>query len=387
MIRVLFVDDESNVLDGLRRTMHSMRKEWDMRFATSGADALSQLAQASADIVVSDMRMPGMNGAQLLATVKELYPETVRFILSGHAEPTAVMQVACTAHQYLAKPCDRAILKSAITRTRALRALLRDERIARWVGAVDSLPSPPETYRQLTACAQGSDASIAEAVRIVKGDLAISALLLKIANSAFFGAGQAVRTTDRAVSLLGLERLAALVLAQGVFSQASQPAVGLNVAQLWQHSLETASAVRLLALHEKLPISSVDDAFLAAMLHDLGLLVLATNPAAAMAAEARGERADHAEVGAYLVGLWGFPDAIVGAIGFHHRPSAVQTDTIELPGLVHAADLLVHGDGSAGAAVETSERDRIYCECPAVLERWPHWQALVQGAHEHRTGS
>jgi HD-like signal output (HDOD) protein/CheY-like chemotaxis protein len=375
-LKIMFVDDEVNVLDGLRRSMRSMRDEWDMRFAISGEDALQQLLQAPADVVVSDMRMPGLDGSQLLKEVKRLYPGTIRFILSGHAEPTAVLQAAATAHQYLSKPCDTIILKTAIARAQTLKALLSDERIAGWAGEAEALPSLPATYQRIVACLQGEDATIKDVADVVEEDLAMSTMVLKLANSAFFGAGQHVRTTERAVSFLGIDNVAALVLAHGAFKPTvPQLASGLDIPRLWQHSLRTAAIARTLALYEKWPAIRADDAFLAGMLHDLGSVVLAT--AAALPSGDRPEGVDHAQVGAYLVGLWGFPDPLVEAIAFHHEPSKAAEKGITLPGLLHAANLLANANESGSDTATLPGIDTAFFEAPGMLEKWQQWQACV----------
>ena len=124
MIRILFVDDDVNVLNAMRRTLRSMRAEWDTVFATDGPQALEMLAQVPADVVVSDMHMPGMDGWQLLAEIRVRYPQTVRFLLSGHADPASIMRSVGTAHQYLSKPCENEELKAAISQT------ARDSKVA-----------------------------------------------------------------------------------------------------------------------------------------------------------------------------------------------------------------------------------------------------------------
>ncbi len=375
MIKILFVDDEQNVLDGLRRSMRSMRHQWDMRFASSGEDALVEFKRCPADVIVSDMRMPGMDGAQLLNEVKRLYPGTIRFVLSGHAEPSAILQAAVTAHQYLAKPCDTGVLKSALSRARVLKELLGDARIAGWAGASEALPSLPAAYQRIVACLQDGGASIADVAAVVAEDLSVSTMLLKLANSAFFGSGQAIRTAERAVSFLGIDNVAALVLASGVFKAPMATNRTPDIAELWQHSLRTASIARTLALHEKWSSARADDAFLAGMLHDLGHLVIATSaPSAEVSSEAE---IDHGQVGAYLVGLWGFPDNLVEAIAFHHHPSRAGTPGVSLPVLLHAANLLAHGNVQGTGAASVPGVDEECFGAPGMLERWQRWQACV----------
>jgi YesN/AraC family two-component response regulator len=138
MIRIIFVDDELNVLQAMRRSLHAMRSEWNMDFVSGGAEALSALKASPADVIVSDMRMPGMDGWQLLTEVRKLYPQTVRLILSGHAEATSIMRAVGMAHQYLAKPCESAAIKSAIVQTLKLRNLVSNDQLVALVGQVSA---------------------------------------------------------------------------------------------------------------------------------------------------------------------------------------------------------------------------------------------------------
>jgi HD-like signal output (HDOD) protein/CheY-like chemotaxis protein len=381
MLRILFVDDEAHVLDGLRRAMRSMRSVWDSRFAASGVEALVELAREPVDVLVSDMRMPGLDGAQLLNEVKRKYPGTIRFILSGHAEPSAVIQAAATAHQYLAKPCDTHVLKTAIGRAQQLKDLVSNPEIAAWTGAAEALPSLPAAYQRIVACLKRGDSSVADVAGVVEGDLAISTMLLKLANSAFFGTGQHVRTTQRAVSFLGIDNVAALVMAQGLFKPPARPFRGeLDLAALWQHSLRTASIARSLAMHQKWAAVRADDAFLAGLLHDLGHLVIATaSPRDRDLAE---PAVDHAQVGAYLIGLWGFPDDLIEAIAFHHHPTRATARVtalpgVALPGLLHAANLLADADSAALDPKILSGADAEFFATPGMLERWAEWHAIV----------
>jgi CheY-like chemotaxis protein len=86
--------------------LHSQQAEWDMEFVAGGAQALERMAQAPFDVVVTDMRMPGMNGAELLEEVMRRYPKTVRMVLSGHADKDLILRCVNSTHQYLSKPCD-----------------------------------------------------------------------------------------------------------------------------------------------------------------------------------------------------------------------------------------------------------------------------------------
>ena len=387
-LRILFVDDEPRVLDGVRRSMFCMRDEWAMRFANSGPAALQELATESADVVVSDMRMPGMDGSQLLAEIMRLDPAIVRIILSGQAEPESLLRATRTAHRYLSKPCDAPTLKAAITRTNALKALLTDDRLAAIVGSVDALPSPPKAYQELLNHLRDPAMKVEKVLEIIRRDVAMTAKIVKLANSGFFGVRHPVQSVERAVELLGMDAISALVLGQELFESKSPIAIpGFSVEHLARHSFETAAWARAIALHEHLPPALPDAAFLAGVLHDLGRLVFATRkpprdscPSTTWLQELTSQmEAHHAEVGGYLLGLWGFPDTIVEAILYHHSPSRCGETVLGLCGLLHIGDrmALAHARSGSDATIPTVEPG--YLEALGLAERWPDWWATRVG--------
>src|ERR1700733_12314172 len=173
--RIVFVDDELHILQAMARSFHGMRNEWNMEFLSSGAAALESLAKVPADVIVSDMRMPGMDGWQLLAEVKKLYPRTVRLVLSGQADPTSVMRAVGTAQRYLAKPCASEAVKAAIAQTQMLRQLLNSDHLAQLVGAVGMLPSAPTAFQNILTCLKEPAASLGDVARIISRDVAMTA--------------------------------------------------------------------------------------------------------------------------------------------------------------------------------------------------------------------
>ena len=234
-----------------------------MEFLSSGAAALASLAKVPADVIVSDMRMPGMDGWQLLAEVKKHYPQTVRLVLSGHADPSSVMLAVGTAQLYLAKPCESGSLKAAIVQTQMLRQLLSSDRLALLVGEVGMLPSAPTAFQEILACLQNPAASLTDAAQIIGRDVAMTANIMKLVNSAFFGSRRPITTIDRAVAYLGMDTLGALVLGHSVFQSGVATGVdGFSLEQLWQHSEQTAAAARAIALSENLSVARADEAFL-----------------------------------------------------------------------------------------------------------------------------
>jgi HD-like signal output (HDOD) protein len=381
MIRIVFVDDEVNLLQGMRRSLHAMRSEWNMEFALGGTDALTLLKASPADVIVSDMRMPGMDGWQLLTEVKKLYPQTVRLILSGDAEATSIMRAVGMAHQYLAKPCDGAAIKNAILQTQKLRHLVSHDDLTALVGQISTLPSAPKAFQDILACLRQPNASMSDVAKIISRDVAMTANIMKMVNSAFFGARQPIASTDRAVAYLGLDTLGALVLSHSVFKK-SHPAgiVGFNFEQLWSHSLLTGMAARSIAVCEKFSSTEAEKVFLAGVLHDVGKIVFATRtpPTPVPAEEYQAlMKAHHAAVGAYLLGLWGFPNPIVEAVAFHHAPSLARESSLGLPGLLHIADHLVHQRSKDASEPDRGALEPGYLESLGLEQRLPEWQLAM----------
>jgi putative nucleotidyltransferase with HDIG domain len=391
--RIVFVDDELKILQAMGRSFHSMRNEWNMEFLTSGAAALESLARLPADVIVSDMRMPGMDGWQLLAEVKKLYPQTVRLVLSGHADPSSVMLAVGTAQLYLAKPCESGSLKAAIVQTQMLRQLLSSDRLALLVGEVGMLPSAPTAFQEILACLQNPAASLTDAAQIIGRDAAMTANIMKLVNSAFFGSRRPITTIDRAVAYLGMDTLGALVLGHSVFQSGIATGIdGFSLEQLWKHSEQTAAAARAIALSENLSVAKADEAFLAGVLHDVGKVVFATKAAAlpndmsAIDVVAQME-AHHAEVGAYLLGLWGFPNSIVEAVAFHHTPDQASEKGFGLAGIVHVADRLVHlRSENRLASIDTGLQPE-YLEGLALEHCWKKWSAAVESLDEQKAAA
>lgn len=362
--RLLFVDDEPMVLKGLQRTLRSMRREWEMAFVASGREALHAMQTCDFDVVVSDMRMPEMDGAQLLEIVKQDYPQVVRIILSGQLDREMTLKSVRLAHQHISKPCDAAVLKEALAKTFALNQILAHAGLKKVVARIDSLPSMPAICMQVMEEVQAPEASIQKVADIIARDLGMAAKILQMVNSAFFGLCRRVTDIRDAVMLLGLDAIKALVLSVNVFSSFNGTKMAfLDFDSLWQHSLTTGGYAKQIMQAAGQPRSAVNAAFVAGMLHDIGKLILAVNFGEAYQSAVQTPSADegclwereqavfgasHAEIGAYLMGLWGLEPALLAAIAFHHNPTRSQVREFGPVAAVHLADVFDQQDAPGG---------------------------------------
>ena len=276
--RILFVDDEPLVLKGLQRTLRKRRAEWETAFASSGKEALEILDQQSMDVIVSDLKMPEMDGMRLLTEVKARHPRVVRIILSGHTEHEATLRSVKYAHQNLTKPCDAEILKQTLTKLFALRDILDDESVKKIVSQIESLPSLPSIYGEITEEMQSEDPSIKKISNIISKDLSMTAKILQVVNSVFFGLSRKINRPQEAVVLLGLETIKALVLSVKIFSEFSQKNFSwFNIDELFTHSMSVSTYTKTIAKTEKLEGDLISYSLMAGLLHDLGKLILLTN--------------------------------------------------------------------------------------------------------------
>jgi HD-like signal output (HDOD) protein/CheY-like chemotaxis protein len=348
--RILFVDDETMVLKGLERSLRGMRKEWEMEFVPGGPEALEAMARAPFDVVISDMRMPGMDGAQLLDLVKERFSQTVRIVLSGQSDKDAVFRAIRPAHQYLSKPCDIEELKQKLKRALALRDVLDNPELKQRVSQVETVPSLPSFYQALRTQLESPHPSLGEIAILVSRDPGMTAKLLQLVNSAFLGAASCLSCSQQAISIIGLDNLSSLVSSVGLFSELPQ-ALGM-LAPLWRHAYLTARFAKAIARCEQASDTAVQDSYAAGLLHEIGWIVLAAAWGEQFQLQCSSleggiprvdnERAafggTHEQVGAYLLGLWGLPDSIIEAVAWHHAPSEVHPASFCPLLAVHVAD-------------------------------------------------
>jgi len=394
-LRILFVDDEPRLLEGLQRSLRPLRKEWNAAFASGGEEALQILAREPFDVIVTDMRMPGMDGAALLREVTLRHPNVLRMVLSGQSDLESVVRSAGVTHQYLAKPCAIETLKDAVNRAVALRDLLASRSLQQLVSRLGSIPSVPPLYVELMNCFKDQDAPIEKVSAIIRKDMGMTAKVLQLVNSALYGRSTRITSAADAVVYLGLDTIRALVLTLHAFSK-FQPgaAVNFSIQALWQHSLATGLlAERIIRSIPSSAAAEHNQMRMVGLLHDVGRLVLAANlpenyeQAHRLSAERhivpwKAEQevfgATHAEVGAYLLGLWGLPETIVEAVAYHHAPAACPHPASGMLTALHVADALEYGTHADSPESPHPEPDLDYLAHAGVAGRLADWRDLCR---------
>jgi len=389
MKKLIFVDDEPNILQGLKRMLRSMRKEYEMFFSESGKEALKIMESEKIDVVISDMRMPGMDGAQLLTEIQKKHPHTIRIMLTGQADEESVMRTVGVVHQFLAKPCDPEKLKEILIQTGALQDLLTDGTLKDIVSKLGSLPSLPSTYSELQDAMGDPEVTIDTIASIIEKDVAMCAKVLQLVNSAFFGLFTTVDSPMRAVSLLGLDTIRALVLGVGIFSQVELPPTLLSTESLWTHSLMVGKLANKIASLETENKEIISNSLLAGILHDVGKLVLIANlpdqyrkvidlarkeTITLRDAELQVIKSCHGDVGAYLAGLWGFNSSIVEGIGFCHQLENYPTDVFTPALAVHAANVIFYTHRPGEAIGVADPKNTTAIEGIVEPERFEIWK-------------
>jgi HD-like signal output (HDOD) protein len=322
-----------------------------------------------------------------------------RIILSGHSQIDSAVRSAGIAHQFLAKPCDSEALRKTIARVMALRDLLKDCALTDLVAGIGTLPSLPSSYAAINAELASAEPSLKRVAEIVSGDLAMSAKVLQLVNSAFFGLARRVETIEQAVTLLGTDIIRSLVLSNAAFGRFEAVSTRFSAERLWNHSLLVGAVATAIARAEGADRATVGETLQAGMLHDVGELVLASHLPEAFddalrASAARGvplfvaERevlgATHAQVGAYLLGLWGLPDSTVEAVAFHHQPDGVAVEAFSPLAAVHVANALV---GRATGEPEAGRPNESFLAASGLGDRLPRWEEVARNALNGAQGS
>lgn len=393
MKKILFVDDEPAILEGLKDLLHGFRHNWDMSFVCGGESAVEMLFDGNYDAVVSDIRMPGVGGEDVLEYAKKNHPQTIRIALTGYTDAQSTIEITRLAHRFLRKPCSLEELDEAISRDCGLIEAFDNEVVKELVGKAGRLRASDDVHQTLLDALDAGNGSIEEITKIVEQDVALTAKVLQLVNSSFFRRQRSINSAHEAISYLGADVLRHLVLANKMFEMTKDlPTIaGFDPSSLQQHCILTSTIAQELTPDKEL--SKI--AFTAGLLHDVGKLIIAQEKPELIRAlvgnvdgqanswvNVESERdilgCTHAEVGGCFLNWWGLPTPIVEAVTFHDNPASIFTREFDAIDIVHVSNYLAHwvvGD-SADERVE-ARLDTEYLEMREEFDMLDCWRELA----------
>ncbi len=332
-MRVLLVDDEIQVLKGLRRNLSTLFDDSIEIFcASEGSEALEVCAQEPIDVVVTDMKMPTLDGAGLLEAMIKRFPQTIRIVLSGQATRRDVLRALLPMHQYLSKPCSSLFLKEVIESATSQFPIIRNNQtLCRMVGSVDSLPSSMKLVARLR-CEIQTARDIEKIGALIGDDISVSAKILQVANSSAFGVKHETYSVVDAAQHLGIETIEYLSSIDEFLTIGNNQKLITELSEKGKAISELAGRI---AEYETDCEVQISQARSAGLLLDIGRLVISEqmpeeskaidnlvdlNRMERGAAEIEILGASHFDIGAYLLSIWGLPQAIVDAVGMQSTP-------------------------------------------------------------------
>lgn len=356
MLRVLFVDDDAHFLQTLKGALERRAGQWFCDYVTSGEAALQILGNTTYDVVVTDWRMPGMSGTELLHHISLRSSAVIRIILSAEKETMLSQKALGIAHQILSKPCETDVLVQIIEKAVTLRKMLHAPHVIAAVHRLKGLPTIPRCFHAISQVLRREDYRLGELLRLMKEDPAISATILRVANSGFYGGREKISNLEIALTLLGANTITGIVIFSELFTGRFK-CPGFDLDKLWRHSVNVANIALRLAKYFSADQNVRDDAFAAGLLHDMGKLIfLKKLPLQFRKAMTRIAKegfpvhqteveifgAGHEELGGYLFQLWGLPNPLVQAVAYHHQSLEVSCREISPLSLVSVANFIDH---------------------------------------------
>jgi HD-like signal output (HDOD) protein len=393
---ILFVDDNDNVIQGLKRQLRPFRDEWQLYFANNAEAALAVMENQPIDLIVSDMLMPDIRGEELLHTIKQLYPATIRIIFSGYSDETTLRKALEVAHQYFCKPCNIETLRESISQIFQIQTTIDNPRIIQSLGDPSQLPSLPKIYHDINAAIASETSTVVALADIFARDMVLSARLLQLVNSPYFGIRQRISSLSEAIGMVGIKMLNNLVLSLHIKNAfpVTDPKMLGYLEYLWQDAWQVASLAKCISLAENQPEDRPDQAYLGGLLHNLGLLVFMSRGSDQLKTfmhEVKNSKTPvhqlerqtfgftRYEAAAYLLSLWKIPPRIIESVLLQNTPNDSDYDGMNALTAVHVAAYLLKPSGRNECdRLFEIDLDQDYLQRIHKIQRLPHWQTLAE---------
>lgn len=393
-MRIVFVDDDNQVLEGLRRMLFGRRDVWTMRFISDPNAALAALAEEPAELVVSDLQMPVMDGAAFLEQVRSRFPETIRYVLTGVLDHPLLGRTMRCAHQVIAKPCRPNLLCEVIERAETIILRLQELKKVAMFSGLDRLPVMPESHQKVLDMLGSPNASPRRLGQLVAENVGMSARIVQLANSAYFGRPGRIHDPVQAVLFLGVKTVEAMVLTEGIFARLDPALVkAFGVSALQAHCLRVSMLARKICTDLQFSVEQTEAASTAGILHDAGKIVLVSQMTKVYEEAIHRSRMQerplydieheligisHAELAGAMLQLWAIPAEIIEAAACHHHPSDAVSNLAcpnapTLADVICLADMIDHRFSSGLGDGASPVGDPAWLERLGLTEAVEHW--------------
>ena len=357
MPAILFVEEERGLEERIRR-FRAEAPTFELFSCASPEIALDLLQQRTFQCVVADFGEDAKRCTEFLHRVSEQVPEVIRFaLLAAPEEGAMTLPEIETANQTLSESVPADDLFSALNSAMEIAARsIQAPELNRLLSGFSKLPSAPTLYFDLKELLDDPDSDNRQVAALVSTDPVVSARILRLANSAFYGLPRTVTEVHEAVTYLGTGMISALVLTIHIYQQLPIP--GFNIEALWKHGMAISALARQTARQIGCRGQEIGAAGTAGLLHDMGQLVFLYNlperyvPLFRQAGdderrlvelEREAFGVDHAELCAHLISLWGLPENVVEAVAGHHQPLDAGSGVVASPAeALRIAEWMMH---------------------------------------------
>lgn len=366
---LLFLDDEPNILQGLERTLRPMRRKWNMSFVLNGSEALKLAQKEPCHILVTDLCMPEMSGIYVLRRFRDIYPNTIRIVLSGQTDRDTFWEAIGLAHVYVGKPCESQVLEAIITRALDAKHHLPHPGLRRLVSQIEFVPFFPDNWQALVEESESASPNMEKIAAIIYQDIGMSAKVLQIASSAYLGTPHLFTSSKKAALSLSIEGINAMVR----YYKSLLPEKDFHLPTklfdaVRQRCLISGLIAKRIVKEQNKSVEWQEKAFLVGLLHGLGEIILiyyfsseyreALNLSnrkniPLWKAEREIFKCTHEEISVFLLSIWGLPTDICNALAFHHMPLESGQSEFGLLTAAHVAEVLAGQlvpPGNAGIA-------------------------------------
>jgi len=350
---LLFVGGAEDWFDEQSRAIRNLQPNWLSCHAATGAEALAKWAAGSFDTLILDGK--SADGAKLLKTLEKELSQSICIVRCPTLDRSTSAQWKGSGATLVAEDADADALVANVKRAARIHDWMADIAIKKLISQIRKLPAQPKLHTQVTDELQSANGSMDVVGKLISQEPVMAAKIMQVVNSAFFGMTREISDPTESVMVLGAERIKALILLAGVFSQYSATKCpGFSAEPIWGHSIQVGTFARAITLAQTKNARLAEAAFTAGLLHDIGKLVLAANlpemyetvqrlrisrKITTRLAEMEILGTTHAELGACLLATWGLPLAILEAVACHHEPGRSEQAGFSILAAVHAANI------------------------------------------------